>query len=346
VCAFSTCRICGRSGLAVCRAINVGCSCPISDLSVRQSQRPPLPSPVAAADTWPPLSAAGRAGPPATPSVSSSSQLRPACRALRMHSPAAVALTPRLAAILRLDMPAADSLSTSRILRIGNLGPGMPRSCEKGAKPCRFADHPTAPIIPVHRLVAIARNGWSRSIGTLGRNQSELVVAINRCAQLCHCLAREVTVTRAFSCHPGCSGRAAKKRGFPVFYSGRNPPNWANSGDRGTKPAYTRGPVPAPPPIQANIRSWISPPGLDRPLRGRVPYVEIGVAYRPDDRSDTLQSFLTVVSSIVCNSTRKASLYVLEFNPCCLVGAQRGAAAMQIIPDRRLTWLAEEVKFN
>jgi len=42
VCAFSTCRICGRTGLAVCRAINVGCSCPISDLSVRQSQRPPI----------------------------------------------------------------------------------------------------------------------------------------------------------------------------------------------------------------------------------------------------------------------------------------------------------------
>ena len=43
MCAFSTCRICGRTGLAVCRAINVGCSCPISDLSVRQSQRPPPP---------------------------------------------------------------------------------------------------------------------------------------------------------------------------------------------------------------------------------------------------------------------------------------------------------------
>ena len=39
--------------------------------------------------------------------------------------------TPRLAAILRLDMPAADSLSTSRILRMGNLGPGLPRSLWK-----------------------------------------------------------------------------------------------------------------------------------------------------------------------------------------------------------------------
>ena len=35
---------------------------------------------------------------------------------------------------------------------------------------------------PVHRLVAIARNGWSRSIGTPGRNQSEQLVAITRCA--------------------------------------------------------------------------------------------------------------------------------------------------------------------
>jgi hypothetical protein len=42
---------------------------------------------------------------------SGNGQPRPACRARRMHSPAAVALTPRLAAILRLDMPAADSLS-------------------------------------------------------------------------------------------------------------------------------------------------------------------------------------------------------------------------------------------
>src|SRR6201994_1260608 len=98
-----------------------------------------------------------------------------------MHSPAAVALTPRLAAILRLDMPAAESLSTSRILRMGNLGPGIaPAPCGKGAKPCRFADYPTASVTPVHRLVAIARNGWSRSIGTPGRNQSEPAVAITR----------------------------------------------------------------------------------------------------------------------------------------------------------------------
>ena len=32
---------------------------------------------------------------------------------------------------------------------------------------------PNGAVTPVHRLVAIARNGWSRSIGTAGRNQSE-----------------------------------------------------------------------------------------------------------------------------------------------------------------------------
>ena len=44
-------------------------------------------------------------------------------------------------------------------------------------------DHPTALVTPVHSLVAIGRNGWSRSIGTPGRNQLELVVAISRYAQ-------------------------------------------------------------------------------------------------------------------------------------------------------------------
>jgi hypothetical protein len=38
---------------------------------------------------------------------------------VRMYCEAAVALTPRLAAILGLDMPAADSLGTVRIFRIG-----------------------------------------------------------------------------------------------------------------------------------------------------------------------------------------------------------------------------------
>src|SRR5215472_4232177 len=69
-------------------------------------------------------------------SSSGSGQMRPARRARRMHSPAAVALTPRAAAILRLDMPAADSLSRSRILRMGNLGPGIGALLLwKGAKP-------------------------------------------------------------------------------------------------------------------------------------------------------------------------------------------------------------------
>ena len=49
--------------------------------------------------------------------------------------------------------------------------------------PYRFEDHPTVSVTSVHSLVAIARNGWSRSIGTPGRNQLERVVAITRCAQ-------------------------------------------------------------------------------------------------------------------------------------------------------------------
>src|ERR1019366_1652814 len=115
--------------------------------------------------------------------ASGSGQPRPTRRARRIHSPAAVGLTPRLAAILRLDMPPALSRSTSWILRMGNLCPGIPSSSRKEPSQCRFEDHPTVLITPVHSLVAIARNGWSRSIGTTGHNQSEQVVAITRCAQ-------------------------------------------------------------------------------------------------------------------------------------------------------------------
>src|SRR5262249_33423023 len=56
---------------------------------------------------------------------------------------------------------------------MGNLSPGMPPLPFKGGRQDGFADHPTMPVTPVHSLVAIARNGWSRSIGTPGRNQSE-----------------------------------------------------------------------------------------------------------------------------------------------------------------------------
>src|SRR5215470_1093393 len=101
-----------------------------------------------------------------------------------MQSPAAVGPIDKLAAIRRLDMPLARSLSTSRILRMGNLCPGIPRSSQRRATQCRFADHPTEPVTPVHSLVAINRNRWSRSIGMAGRNQSESVVAITRCAQV------------------------------------------------------------------------------------------------------------------------------------------------------------------
>ena len=47
-----------------------------------------------------------------------------------------------------------------------------PAPCGKGAKPCRFADHPTTLVTPVH--------SWSRSPGTGGRDRSERLVAIDR----------------------------------------------------------------------------------------------------------------------------------------------------------------------
>ena len=95
-----------------------------------------------------------------------------------MQSPAAVALTPRLAAILRLDMPAADSLSTSRILRMGNLGPGMPRSLWKRSEAMPIRGSPNGARHPRPQagrdrpewVVAINRNAWSQSIGIAGRD--------------------------------------------------------------------------------------------------------------------------------------------------------------------------------
>jgi hypothetical protein len=72
-----------------------------------------------------------------------------------MQSRAAVALTPRLAATLRLDMPAADSLSTSRTLRMGNLGPGIPRSLVEKSKAMPIRGSPNGLLHPHPQLVAI-----------------------------------------------------------------------------------------------------------------------------------------------------------------------------------------------
>src|ERR1700738_961136 len=84
-----------------------------------------------------------------------------------MHSPAAVARAPRLASILRFDMPAAHSLSTSRILRMGNLGPGIaPLPGEKERSPCRSADHPTAPVTPIHRRLAASRAADAQQVAS------------------------------------------------------------------------------------------------------------------------------------------------------------------------------------
>ena len=47
----------------------------------------------------------------------------------------------------------------------------------------------------LHRLVAIARNGWSRSIGTPGRNQSEQLVAMARYAHVAQGVALHVSAS-------------------------------------------------------------------------------------------------------------------------------------------------------
>src|ERR1700730_15246346 len=108
-----------------------------------------------------------------------SGQLKPARRARRMQSPAAVTPIDRLAAIFRWDMPLARSLSTSRILRMGNLCPGMPRSLSKGteAMPIRRSPNGAGYTRPQpgrdqsEQVVAINRKAWSQSIGISGRNQ-------------------------------------------------------------------------------------------------------------------------------------------------------------------------------
>ena len=65
---------------------------------------------------------------------------------------------------------------------------------------------PNGAVTPVHSLVAIARNGWSRSIGTTGRNQSESVVAISRYAQ------NSSSFTVSSLCHSGHSPGAGVRK--------------------------------------------------------------------------------------------------------------------------------------
>src|SRR5499433_609098 len=136
---------------------------------------------------------------------SGSGQASPARRARCRQSITVDAPIDRLAAILRLDMPAAVNRSTSRILRMGNLAPGIaPLPVEKEARPLGFADHPTVLVhTPPHhpQLLGIARNNCSGSIGMLlgisrngcARDQWESLLGITRCA---HIAAKTLTVTR------------------------------------------------------------------------------------------------------------------------------------------------------
>src|SRR5215471_6204081 len=96
-----------------------------------------------------------------------------------------VAPIDRLAAILRLDMPAAVSPSTSRMLRMGNLAPGIaPAPCGKGRdqKDSRITHRRPSRFLPaIHSLLGIARNRCSGSVGTTARDQSERrLLGINR----------------------------------------------------------------------------------------------------------------------------------------------------------------------
>jgi hypothetical protein len=82
----------------------------------------------------------------------------------------------RLAAILRLDMPAAVNRSTSRMLRMGNLAPGMARPLWKKGDAIWIRGSPTgarhAPPRDPQPLLGIARNRCSGSIGIAARDHS------------------------------------------------------------------------------------------------------------------------------------------------------------------------------
>ncbi len=77
------------------------------------------------------------------------------------------------------------------------------------SRQCRFADHPTVPMTPIHSLVVIARNGWSRSIGTPGRNQSDQGSQSAGARSL-------PTLGRAVPPSPGVVYRCGRATSFPV----------------------------------------------------------------------------------------------------------------------------------
>jgi hypothetical protein len=143
--------------------------------------------------------AAGRAGSPVR--ASGSGQRRPARRARRMHSLAAVALTPAWRQsciwICRWRTASARRESCAWIISVQALPPER--------KPCRFADPPTAPT-PVHRLVAIVvvainRNAWSQSIGIAGRDRPVRAACL-RAYHVPNPRPRRIVRRRARKCNP------------------------------------------------------------------------------------------------------------------------------------------------
>jgi hypothetical protein len=105
-------------------------------------------------------------------------------------------------------MPQAESRSTSRILRMGNLAPGiasLPLEKEQSHPDSQITQRRSSP--PSTALVAIARNRWSRCVGTGGRDQSESVVAIARCAH--HAVDPAPGVTGHQRNHDACAAAVA-----------------------------------------------------------------------------------------------------------------------------------------
>src|SRR5262249_36208222 len=125
----------------------------------------------------------GPAGPPPAPPAPSADAPRAGGPVPRASRPARLGGTRPTAAEDRPVVPPGSARSGR---------PPLP-PVVRAARQCRSEDHPTGPLPLVHALHspgklvdAIPRNGWTPSIGTGGRHQSESVDAITRCAHERH----------------------------------------------------------------------------------------------------------------------------------------------------------------
>jgi hypothetical protein len=173
-----------------------------------------------------------------------------------MQSPAAVTPIDRLAAILRLDMPPARSLSTSRILRMGNLCPGMPCSPQRSRGNAdskitqRRWSHPsTAWSRAPGMVVAINRNARSQSIGIGGRISLHFgTFSDQRLTLRLHVGASRTSFRSRISAHGSQVGVVSRNSPFPFIPTCRGTPAGSSSRTTATTPAPFR-------PISATDRS-------------------------------------------------------------------------------------------